>query len=91
MQLDSARQRWPSNARSVTLAAVAPVFADVPSDDASWHFVNWRDGQTRARIIWMDGLGAENESVIFNEREALGLLGQIQVDNSMRLLSCKVV
>lgn len=69
---------------------MATLFDDDVTDDG-WSFDHWRDGQTYARIIWSDSLGAEHESVIFNEREALGLLGEIRVDASLNLLSCKVI
>ena len=69
---------------------MATVFDDDPAGDAGWRFDHWRDGQTYARIIWTDGLGAEHEAVIFDEREALSLLGEIRTGARLRLSSCKV-
>jgi hypothetical protein len=51
---------------------------------------HWRDGETVARIVWIDREGAEHEDLIFSEREALNLLNTIAGDLSLHLVLCHV-
>jgi hypothetical protein len=67
--------------------------ATVPDGDGAnspGGFDHWRDGETVARIVWIDREGAEHEDLILNEREALDLLDTIAGDLTLRLVVCHV-
>ncbi len=52
---------------------MATDFDSDPADFGS-RLDRWRQGETVARIIWIDSQGTEHEDVIDNKREALDLL-----------------
>ena len=66
---------------------MATAFDSDPTDFGS-QLDHWRQGETVARIIWIDSQGTEHEDVIDNEREVLDLLDTIARDLSLRLLLC---
>jgi hypothetical protein len=68
---------------------MATVF-DGDAADSAGGIDHWRDGETVARIIWIDREGAEHVDLIFTEREALDLLDKIAGDVTLRLVLCHV-
>jgi hypothetical protein len=50
---------------------------------------HWREGVTTAAVMtWLDGYGREHERVVTDEEQALKLLGMIEDDTTLRVVSC---
>lgn len=50
---------------------------------------HWREGITTAAVVtWLDGQGREHRRIVAGETEALTLLGMIEADRTLRMISC---